>query len=156
MNIVENRDIRTFLLSLFISIVFAIFFYAYFVGSLDEMSVFLIWYGLPLTILYIMGYLVLILEEKKRNMVGWIMISCIFLYLLYLSCWFILAGVYPPVKKNLADVFREIASILSFSAMWYGFIAPIFWSCKMKKHLYGVALSIIIIIGVLFFGEVVI
>ncbi len=100
-----------------------------------------------------MGSFVSRVEEEKRNMVGWIMISYTLLYLLYLTCWVTLAAVSPPVKENLADKLREIASILSLSAMWYGFNIPIFWGHKMKKHLYGVCLTIMVIIGVLLCGE---
>ena len=150
---VKNRNIRTFLISLFISSTFGIIFYAYFIRSLDALSGFLIWVGLPIFILYIMGYVVLRVEEKKGNIVGWIMISYTFLYLMYLTVYIALADI-GPATHSLSYVFIDIAFILGLSAMWYGFNVPIFWEYKMKKHLYGACLSIMIIIGVFLCGVV--
>ena len=158
MKIVENvktKNITIFSLSLLISFAFRIIFYVYFIGAQDVLSGFIIWVDLPIIILYMMGIFVLRVEGEKRDMMGWIMIFYTFIYLLFLSCYIILAAVSPPVKESLADKFREIASILNLSAMWYGFNVPIFWSYKMKNHLYGVALSIMIIIGILFLGKMI-
>ncbi len=143
---IDENNIRTFLLPLSISIGFCILFYVYFVKSLDLLGGFLLGLGLPTIFLYIMGlYIVLTPGEEKRKIVGWIMVFYTFLSIMYGSVWIALSDTMPS-SKSAQYVFEEISIILTISAIWYSFSIPIFWSYKMKKHLYGALISLLTIV----------
>ena len=157
MKIDENKGIRTFFVSLFISVSFFIFFPVYFKISLDAIGGIFLFYGTPLLILYILGlYLISIPEESKRNTVGWIIMSYAFLYMAFLNWYLSFMGVGGSCSNNefskSPHFVEDIIFGLNLTAIWYAFIIPIFLKYKMKRHLCGACISLLIIIAFLLYG----
>lgn len=164
MKIEISKNIKLYIASLFISIIyFSGFFYLYFVEPLnvegthiDYGMVFTL-FVLPLIFLYLIGLcLCLISNENKRNTVGWVMIVYTFAYLtvliLYLS-----SGITGSCGSNMNEphpyILETVVFLLNVIAIWYIFEGLMFLGCKMKNHLYAaVRLLILILVVILFMG----
>ncbi len=166
-DIEKPKNIKIYIISLFASLIyFCIFFLVYFVmplsvpGTHIDYGVVTLLFVLPLLILYMLGpYMISISEERKRNIVGWIMIVYAFLY--NVSMWDLLfSGVSAPSSNSgslkPSYVVEDIIFLLNLAMIWYIFIIPIFLKYKMKKHLCGACISLLIIIIIFLLNEVII
>ena len=137
-------------------------FYIYFIKPLatsgthiDYTIVFII-IILPLIFLYILGlYFNLISEEYKRETIGWVMILYAFTYILFLNL-FLFSGVSAPsgsgsrINAFPPYIISDFLFILNIIAIYYLFEGLLFFLHRMKRHLLGVVLCIIILIGLFF------